>query len=77
MGFALPKIFLWIGNEFGSAAGRAEIITVPAMLGAVLGTVRVDRHAANGVEDARCTGRSVIVRVCRWFERVRGYFMVH
>ena len=47
-----PRYFCGIGDEFGAAAGRAEIIGVAAMIGAVLGGVRIDRHAADRIEDA-------------------------
>ena len=52
---ALAEIFLRIGDEFRAAAGRAEIIGMAAMIGAMLGGVRIDRHAADGIDRAvRC-----------------------
>ena len=50
---ALAEIFLRVGGEFGAAAGRAEIIGVAAMIGAVLGGVRIDRHAADRIDARR------------------------
>ena len=38
-----------VGQELRAAAGRAEIVGLAAVLGAVLGRVRVDRHAAHRV----------------------------
>ncbi len=60
-GFALAQIFLRIGDELGSAAGRAEIIRVAVMLGAMLGGVRIDRHAADRIDRAGF----VMVVLCR------------
>ncbi len=51
---ARAQIFLRIVDEFRAAAGRAEIIGVAVIIGAVLGGVRIDRHAADGVDGAAC-----------------------
>ena len=55
------QIFLRIVDEFRAAAGRAEIIGVAVIVGAVLGAVRIDRHAADGVDRAAC--RRVVLMV--------------
>jgi len=46
------EVALGIRAEFRGAAGRAEIEALPLMLVAVLGGACVDRHAADGVDDA-------------------------
>jgi hypothetical protein len=63
----LAEIFRRIGGELGPAAGRAEIVGVAAMLVAVLRGMRIDRHAANGIERAVARGAGLvgaIVIVC-------------
>ena len=45
------QIFRGIGDEFGAAAGRAEEITLPVMLGLVGRLKRIDHHPANRVLD--------------------------
>ncbi len=44
------EVALRIGLEFCLAAGGAEIIRAAVVLGAVLGGVRIDRHAADGIK---------------------------
>ena len=50
LGFALAQIFLRVGDELGAAAGGAEIIGVAAVIGAMLGGLRIDRHAADRID---------------------------
>ena len=67
--FFFGKILLRIGSELCFAAGRTEIIGVAAILGVVLGGVRIDRHTADRVENAALGRLGVIVRVRRWCGR--------
>ena len=55
------KIFFGVCNEFGAAAGRAKIVVLAAIVGAVFGRVRIDRHAADRVDRAAC--RRVLMMV--------------
>jgi hypothetical protein len=48
---AVAEIFLGINGELRPAARRTEIVGVAALLGAVLGRVRINRHAADGIDD--------------------------
>ena len=58
---ARAQIFLRVGDELGAAARIAEIIGVAAIVGAVLGGMRIDRHAADRIEDAAFGRRVVMV----------------
>src|SRR5581483_7806291 len=49
---ARAQVFLRIADEFRAAAGRAEIIGMAAVRGAMFRRMRVDRHAADGINDA-------------------------
>src|SRR6185437_11765025 len=63
---ALTKILWWFVDEFGAASGRAEIIRVSVILGAMLRGMRIDRHAADGIDDAAFRWLVVVVMVvCR------------
>ena len=46
---SLGEILLRVGDELGAAAGGAEIVRPPAVLGAVLGVVRIDAHPAHRI----------------------------
>ena len=63
LGRARAEIFLRIGDEFGAAAWIAKIIGVAVIIGAMLGGMRVDRHAADRIDDAAAPGRVVMVVV--------------
>ena len=62
-GALLRQILVGIGRELGFAAGRAEVIGLAAVLGLMLGGRGIDRHAADGVEDAGHGGVMRIVGV--------------
>jgi hypothetical protein len=57
---APAQIFLRIGNEFGAAACATEIVGAAAVVGAMLCTVRIDRHTAHGVDRA-VRGHTVVI----------------
>ena len=52
LGLACVEIFLRAVDEFRAAASRAKIIRMTVIVGAVLGSVRIDRHAAHGIDRA-------------------------
>ncbi len=61
---ARAEIFFRIGHELGAAAGGAEIIGGAFVIGLVLGTRRIDAHAADRIECAgggRRVGMIVVV----------------
>jgi hypothetical protein len=49
---AFAEISLRVVDEFRAAAGRAEIVGMTTVLRTVLGRVRIDRHATDGIDDA-------------------------
>jgi hypothetical protein len=61
---ALPEIFLRVGDKFGSASGRAEVIGPALVVGAMLGVVRIDRHAAYGVDRSVGSRCVMMVMLC-------------
>ena len=66
-----PRYFSGVGDEFFAAAGRAEIIRLAVMFGAMFRRVRIDRHAADRIADlaGMRLPRSPVRRICR--ERMR------
>ncbi|GJE02849.1 hypothetical protein GMJLKIPL_4798 [Methylobacterium isbiliense] len=50
-----------VGRELRLAAGRAEVVGAPVVLGAMLGRVRVDRHPADRVLDGPLGRRAGVV----------------
>ncbi len=62
--FARLQVLLRIGNEFRAAAGGAEEIGVAVVIGAMLGSRRIDAHAADRVDFG--SGRRVrVMMLCR------------
>src|SRR4029453_3316248 len=59
-----PKVFLRVGDKFGSASGRAEVIGPALVGGAMLGVVRIDRHAAYGVDRSVGYRKLMMVILC-------------
>src|SRR5262249_9323510 len=65
---AQVEILLRIAYEFRPAAGRAEIIGMALIIGAVRDVMRIDRHVAHGIDRAACRCMVVmtpVVMLCR------------
>ncbi len=63
-GAGLLQIFPGIGDEFGAAAGRAEVEGFAAMVETMLRRRWIDAHAANGIARASLGARgSAVVAV--------------
>src|SRR5205085_10748730 len=60
----LFEIFGRVGSELGAAPCRAEIIGVTLMVVAMLGGVRVDRHAADRIDDTIGACLLAVMFVC-------------
>ncbi len=51
-GLRPPQVLLRIVDELRAASGRTEVVGMTAIVRAVLGRVRIDRHAADGIDRA-------------------------